>query len=144
MDLDLLSQARSFAPGGLTVTAAWLVDFKTGGDEPLRLNPLAKGKGLQLALYALALRALGAEPVALTLLTRDGAAEAQLTGEDLEKPELEELWKRVAEMAVTGCWGDRLDLGGEQARPAARPLAILPIPGEILRKKWALTRPDSQ
>jgi hypothetical protein len=144
MDLVLLSGAGSFAPGGLAGVAAWLVDFKTGGDEPLRLNPLGRGKGLQLALYALALRALGAGPVALTLLTRDGAAAPQLTDEDLEKPELAELWKLVADMAVTGCWGERLDLAGEHARPAARPLATLPIPGEILRKKWALTRPDSR
>jgi len=144
MDLVLLSRAGSFAPGGLAGAAAWLVDFKTGGDEPLRLNPLAKGKGLQLALYALALRALGAGPVALTLLTRDGAAEPQLAGEDLENPELAGLWKLVAEMAVTGCWGDRMDLAGEHGRPVTRPLATLPIPGEILRKKWALTRPDAR
>ena len=142
MDLVLLSRAGSFAPSGLMGVAAWLVDFKTGGDEPLRLNPLAKGKGLQLALYALALRALGAGPVALTLLTRDGAAAPQLTGEDLENPELAGLWRLVAEMAVTGCWGDRPDLAGEHGRSVARPLATLPLAGEILQKKWALTHPD--
>ena len=144
MDLVLLNRAGNFAAGGLDGAAAWLVDFKTGGDELLRVKPLAKGKGLQLALYALALRALGAGPVALTLLTRDGAAVLQLKAEDLENPELAELWQLVAEMAVSGCWGDWPDLAGEHARTSVQPLATLPVSDDILRKKWMLTHPGSR
>ncbi|MGA2051975.1 MAG: PD-(D/E)XK nuclease family protein [Opitutales bacterium] len=141
LDLVLLARAGVFAPGGLTDTAAWLVDFKSGSDEPLRPTRLAKGEGVQLALYALALRALGAGAVQLTLLAREGAAEAQLTGVDLEDPKLEGLWRLLSAMAG-GRWGEFHDLADEHDRPGDYPLATLPPAGEILRRKWELTHQD--
>jgi hypothetical protein len=141
MDLVLLSQPGVFAPGGLAGKAAWLIDFKTGGDELLSLSRLKKREGVQIALYALALKAMGAGPVAMTLLTRDSDAEPQLTGEDLALPELAEVWRLVAAMAATGCWGEFHDLANPHDRPGDYPLAALPVPAEILRKKWALTHP---
>jgi len=139
LDLVRLSRAGVFAPGGLTGTGAWLVDFKTGGDQTLSVARLAKGEGLQLALYAVALQALGAGPVRLTLLTREGGAEAQLTGEELADPPLAGLWQLVADLAVAGQWGERHDLADAHDRAGDYPLATLPMPGEIIRQKWALT-----
>jgi hypothetical protein len=139
LDLVPLSRAGVFAPGGLAGTAAWLVDFKTGGDQTLSVARLAKGEGLQLALYAVALQALGAGPVRLTLLTREGGAEVQLTGEDLENPQLAGLWQLVADLAVAGQWGERHDLADAHDRAGDYPLATLPVPGEVVHKKWRLT-----
>jgi hypothetical protein len=143
MDLVLLSRAGVFAPGGLGGTQAWLIDFKTGADKPLTVGRLEKGEGLQLALYALALEALGAGPVALTLLMREGAAEPQLSGEDLRDEKLSGLWKTVTAMALAGKWGEFHDLADPYDRPGDYPLAVLPVPGEIVREKWALTHPES-
>ncbi len=141
LDLVLLSQSAVFAPCGLAGARAWLIDFKTGGDEGLSLKRLGRGEGLQLALYALALRALGAAEVALTTLTREGAAEAQLTGTDLEHTALKGVWQLLAAFADTGRWGEFRDLANEHDRPGDYPLATLPVPAEILREKWALTHP---
>jgi hypothetical protein len=141
LDLVLLSQSAQFVPGGLAGARAWLIDFKTGGDEVLGLKRLSRGEGLQLALYALALRALGASEVALTTLTREAAAEPQLTNADLEHVSLHGLWRLLAAFAITGRWGEFRDLNNEHDRPGDYPLATLPVPAEILREKWALTHP---
>ncbi len=52
MDLVLFPKPIVFAPGKLGGAAAWVIDFKSGGDEKLSLKKLAKGEGLQVALYA--------------------------------------------------------------------------------------------
>jgi len=141
LDLVLCNRPAQVVPENLRGARAWLIDFKSGGDRPLGLTRLARGEGLQLALYALALRALGAEGVAMTTLTREAAAETQLTGADLDADALTGMWRTLAEFSSAGCWGEFHDLTDAHDRPGDYPLATLPVAGEILREKWALTHP---
>ncbi len=142
MDLVLFGQPVVFAPGRLGSSAAWVVDFKTGGDPPLSLKKLADGAGLQVALYARALLVLGAGTVSLTVLNAGGDAEPQLTSVDLENPKLANLWKLLADFAQ-GRWGEHCDLDNEQENSGDYPSATLPVPIDILRRKWEITHPQS-
>ena len=142
MDLVLFRQAVKFAPGELGGAAAWVVDFKTGGDKTLSLKKLAEGEGLQVALYARALQALGAGDVALTLLNAKADAEPQLMGADLEDAKLAGLWQLLADFAM-GRWGENGDLANERENSGEYPSATLPVPVEILRSKWELTHPPT-
>jgi hypothetical protein len=142
MDLVLFRQPVVFAPGQLGGTAAWVIDFKTGGDAPLSLKKLAEGAGLQVALYARALLALGAGAVSLTVLNAGGDAEPQLTGADLADPKLADLWRLLADFAQ-GRWGEHCDLDDEQENSGDYPSATLPVPIEILRRKWEITHPQT-
>lgn len=139
MDL-VLSPDETFAPG----SRLWLFDFKTGADKPLRPKDLLKkfakgGGGLQLALYALALRALGAGEVAITLLTPGTAAAPQLSSADVES--LAGFWRGLARMQDTGLFGMRGELRSEFSHTAAMPIATLPVSADLLEEKWALTHP---
>lgn len=144
MDLVLFPRPVLFAPGKLNATPAWLFDFKTGGDDQLTKKRLSKGEGLQLALYARALLALGASTVELTLLNASATAEAQLTDADLAAPELAQRWRLLVDFAVRGHWGEFSDLEDEHARPGDYPSATLPVPVEILERKWQLTHEVSR
>ncbi|MGE9292837.1 MAG: PD-(D/E)XK nuclease family protein, partial [Puniceicoccales bacterium] len=62
---------------------AWIVDFKTGSRSALNAKRFAEADGLQLGLYALALRQLGYGPVLLSLLTPGKPLKTQLTDEDV-------------------------------------------------------------
>jgi hypothetical protein len=138
MDLALFRQPVDYATGKLAGAEAWVVDFKTGGDKPLSLKKLAEGEGLQVALYACALRAMGAGGVTLTVLTAEGEAEPQLTSAQLEDARLGGLWKLLGELAE-GRWGENCDLDNERENSGDYPTATLPVPVEILRKKWEIT-----
>ncbi len=142
LDLALFPRAVRLARGGLV--EAWLIDFKSGAAEPLTKKKLAQGQGLQLALYAQALLALGAPRVSLTLLNREAEAEPQLTNEDLATPELAKIWNWLADFAVTGRWGEFCDLTDDYREAGDYPSATLPVPAEILRQKWALTHPTRE
>ncbi|HTB64077.1 MAG TPA: PD-(D/E)XK nuclease family protein, partial [Opitutales bacterium] len=116
MDLVMFPRSVSLAGGSLVGVPAWLLDFKTGMDKPLTLIRLAKGKGIQLALYALALKALGAGEVSLTLLNAEAALKSQMESAELEHPELAARWQLLAEFAIGGVWGDLSDLEDEYSR----------------------------
>ena len=118
-----------------TLDDAWLVDFKTGQRQGLSLANLAGGDGVQLALYALALRAAGARAVGLSLLT---------PGAQLDAPQLTlaGLWRGLWQMQESGVFGMRGALREEYGHRGAYPLATLAIDAEILAEKWALTHPD--
>jgi hypothetical protein len=129
----LLTTAASLAD-------AWLVDFKTGNRKPLRTKDLAAGDGVQLALYALALRAAGAREVGLSLLTPGAPLDApQLTLTDLDA--LDGLWRGLLRMQESGIFGMRGALREEYGHRGDYPLATLAIDEEILAKKWTLTHP---
>jgi hypothetical protein len=139
MDLALFPRPVIWAKSRLAGTHAWLIDFKSGQAEAMTKKKLAKGQGLQLALYAQALLAMGAASVALTLLNRDTEAEPQLLESDLGAPELADLWQLLADFAVAGRWGEICDLTDDYRAAGDYPSATLPVPVEILRQKWLRT-----
>ncbi len=141
MDLVLFPRPTVFGQGKMAGTTAWVVDFKTGNDQPLKLKALAQGEGLQLALYAWALRALGAGTVALTLLNSDADAAPQLRDGDLADAKLAGLWQLLAAFATQGCWGEIRDLDDEHDRAGDYPTATLPVPAALLSQKWEKTHP---
>ncbi len=119
---------------------AWLIDYKTGHRDPLRLKDLAAGDGIQLALYALALRSAGARAVGLSLLTPGAPLAApQLTLADLDS--LDGLWRGLVRMQESGVFGQRGALREEYGFRRDYPLATLAIDEEILAAKWTLTHP---
>ena len=120
---------------------AWLVDFKTGQRKGLSLARLTAGDGVQLALYALALRAAGARAVGLSLLTPGAPLDApQLTLAALDT--VAPLWRGLWQMQESGVFGMRGALREEYGFRRDYPLATLAIDEEILAKKWTLTHPD--
>ena len=143
------------ATGPEPTAAPWIVDYKTGRKKSLapssRLGPdervasvmkrLRTGDGLQLALYALALRQLGAPSFGVSLLTPDlDLAGPQLTSADL--PLGEPLWRGLCAMQDSGIFGLRGALRSEFAFNDDYPLATLAIESEVLDEKWARTHPD--
>jgi RecB family exonuclease len=126
---------------GPTPTDAWIVDYKTGDRKPLTVKKLREGDGLQLALYALALREHGAAAVGVSVLTPDleltvpQLALAQLSGEA-------RLWQGLARMQTSGVFGQRGALRDEFSFRRDYPLAMLAIDPEVLDEKWARTHPD--
>jgi hypothetical protein len=124
-----------------SIEDAWLVDYKTGNRAALRTKDLARGDGVQLALYALALRAAGAQSVGLSLLTPGAALDApQLTLTDLDA--LGRLWRGLFRMQESGVFGMRGALREEYGFRGDYPLATLAIDEELLEEKWCLSHPD--
>ena len=116
-------------------------DFKTGQRKGLSLARLTAGDGVQLALYALALRAAGARAVGLSLLTPGAPLDApQLTLAALDT--VAPLWRGLWQMQESGVFGMRGALREEYGFRRDYPLATLAIDEEILAKKWTLTHPD--
>lgn len=150
--IDLLLGAEKLSERGVP-EEAWIVDYKTGargslapkGKDPATraqklATDLAKGKGLQLALYALALRELGATNLAINILTPDLKLDApQLTLADIESQT--SLWLALERMQSTGIFGMRGPLRDEFSFIDAYPLATLAIDPAILEEKWRLTHP---
>ena len=132
----------------------WVVDYKTGKRKSLRsprwrseedvrkgvLKQLLKGEGIQVALYALALRQLGGGPIAMSLLAR---------GLDLSKPQLqiseiaahEPIWRELARIQQSGVFGMRGALRSEFSFSGDYPLATLALDPDLLETKWMLTHP---
>ncbi|MDR3402878.1 MAG: PD-(D/E)XK nuclease family protein [Chthoniobacter sp.] len=119
----------------------WLVDYKTGKRKALKLTDIAAGDGIQLALYALALRAAGAQQVGLSLLAPDAVLDQpQIHLADVES--LATLWRGLLRMQETGVFGMIGALRDEFGYGQDYPLATLAIDEEILAEKWALSHPD--
>ena len=125
---------------GASLEDVWLIDYKTGNRKGLSMGNLAGGDGVQLALYALALRAAGARAVGLSLLTPGTPLDApQLTLADLDQ--LDGLWRGLLRMQESGVFGMRGALREEYGHRSDYPLAALAIDEEILEAKWTLTHP---
>ena len=128
----------------LTTTASlddtWLIDYKTGQRAALKLGDIARGESVQLALYALALRAAGARAVGLSLLAPGISLDAaQLNVAHLDA--LDPLWGVLLRMQETGVFGMHGPLRHEFGFRRSHPLATLAIDEEILAEKWGLTHP---
>jgi hypothetical protein len=117
---------------------AFVIDFKTGGDEALKVKKLAEGNGLQLVLYGGALTDLWQCPVALTLVKPgDQAVEAQLSLAAGEDPS--GLLSALARVGQTGCIGFGGRIRSDYAYVGEYPLAFIAPPSQIVVEKWILT-----
>jgi hypothetical protein len=117
-----------------------VVDYKTGAPPPLTPATLGAGQGVQLLLYALALRGRGLREVSLAVAS---------PGDPLEPRAELDAWladERVAgalaaigRMQATGVFGMAGDPRAEFGFRPEYPLAWLPVNAEVLRRKRALT-----
>jgi hypothetical protein len=120
----------------------WIVDYKTGATKELKdsdlHDSLVKGTTLQLGLYALALRALGANEVGASILSLAvRKVSPQLSAADLAPHS--GVFADLAEMQQTGLFGMKGELRPAFGYSAVYPLATLPIDQEILEDKWQHT-----
>jgi PD-(D/E)XK nuclease superfamily protein len=131
----------------------WIVDYKTGNKKALTLTgktlearflalrkKLVRGDAIQLGLYGLAARELGAAEVNVSLLSPLTELESpQLTISDFAADS--EFWNELYRMQETGIFGLLGPIRSEFNFTAAYPLATLPIDKELLQEKWTLTHP---
>ena len=122
----------------------WIVDYKTGFAKELKLSDLhdslVKGAALQLGLYALAMRELGAAEIGVSILSLFVKSVApQLTILDLEPHR--NVFADLATMQRTGVFGMKGEIRPAFGYSANYPLATLQIDNDILEDKWALTHP---
>jgi len=140
IDLVLTQKdAASFAGQNI-----WIVDYKTGSDRELKTSDLhdnlVRGTSLQLGLYALAIRELGAAEVCASIISlRVKNVAPQLSVDDLAPHS--DVFADLAEMQRTGIFGMKGEIRPAFGYTAAYPLATLPIDNDILEDKWALTHP---
>lgn len=131
----------------------WIIDYKTGRqvgfkvwelrkskshEEKLR-KQLVKGKGVQLALYALAAHALGALTVKLTLLGLADELEPQFTLEHALAQK--DFWDELQRMQETGVFGMLGAIRSEFGFSRPYPLATVAVDPDRLREKWGITHP---
>jgi PD-(D/E)XK nuclease superfamily len=122
----------------------WVVDYKTGSIKELKASDLhdnlVKGTTLQLSLYALAIRELGAAEVSASIVSPAVKNVApQLCVVDLT-PHID-VFADLAEMQRAGVFGMKGEIRPAFGYSAPYPLATLPIDNDILEDKWALTHP---
>jgi hypothetical protein len=122
----------------------WIVDYKTGSTRELKISDLhdnlVKGTTLQLGLYALAMRELGAAEVSMSIISLAVKnVTPQLSVVDLAPHT--DVFADLAEMQRTGVFGMKGEIRPAFGYSAPYPLATLPIDSDILEDKWALTHP---
>jgi ATP-dependent helicase/DNAse subunit B len=122
----------------------WIIDYKTGSARELKTSDLhdnlVKGTALQLGLYALAMRELGAAAVSVSILSLFvKSVGPQLTVLDLEPHR--NVFADLATMQRTGVFGMKGEIRPAFGYSATYPLATLQIDNDILEDKWALTHP---
>src|SRR5882757_533773 len=122
----------------------WIVDYKTGSTRELKTSDLhdnlVKGTALQLGLYALAMRELGAAEVSVSIISLAVKNVApQLSVVDLAPNT--DVFGDLAEMQRTGVFGIKGEIRPAFGYSPPYPLATLQIDNDILEDKWALTHP---
>ena len=131
----------------------WVVDYKTGRRRSFNLKvlrgndtsarkfhkQLIEGRGVQLALYALAVHALGAADVQLTLLSPEEQLEPQFQLADVLAQK--DFWSELHCMQETGVFGMLGPIHADFGFIPTYPLATIPIDPDLLKEKWALTHP---
>jgi hypothetical protein len=151
--IDLILAQTRPNDSQLTGVDAWIVDYKTGNVKPLtppgktpeaRAANLRKklvcGEAIQLGLYGLAARELGAAEIHLSILSlRTELERPQLTMADLAADS--DFWTELYRMQETGIFGLRGLIRNEFGINPDYPLATLPIDKEFLDEKWVLTHP---
>lgn len=131
---------------GTDVRELWIVDYKTGLAAALKSKPnalrkqLAEGNGVQVCIYALALRRFEASEIYVSLLTR----ETDLTGPQLNLADVtaqDGIWKEIAQMEANGIFGMLGEIRSAYRFTGVYPLATLAIDKDFLRDKWRRTHP---
>ena len=150
IDLLLARQESS----SLGADELWILDYKTGANKKAlvpareetekRKSQLHKkildGSALQLALYGLAARQLGARSVFLSLLSPVVKPVApQLSVEQMDAEA--DVFRELARMQQTGVFGMYGMLRSAWTFTRAYPLATLAVEQEILEQRWDLTHP---
>jgi hypothetical protein len=122
----------------------WIVDYKTGEAEPLRSSvdrlrkQLIAGEGVQICIYALALRRDFAD-ISASLLTRDANLEPQLAVAEVLAHDA--IWNEIARMQRTGIFGMLGEIRSDFAFTGTFPLATLAVDKDLLQEKWERTHP---
>jgi len=151
--IDLILARGTHKESRLPFEDLWLIDYKTGRQRGLNLQErrsrelpaekflklLTKGRGVQLALYALATHALGASNVQLALLGLADELEPQFRLADALAQE--DFWQELYRMQETGVFGMLGRLHVDYGLAYDYPLATLGIDEELLKQKWAITHP---
>jgi hypothetical protein len=151
--IDLILARGTSTESRLPFESLWLIDYKTGRQRGLYFHErrsreasaekfrklLAKGRGVQLALYALATHALGASNVQLALLGLADELEPQFHLADALAQK--EFWRELYRMQETGLFGMHGRIHADYGFAYDYPLATLAIDEELLKQKWAITHP---
>ena len=124
----------------------WIVDYKTGLAPALRSQKdalrrqLTEGHGVQICIYALALRQFGWREIYAGLLTRETDLSApQLSLSDISAHD--GIWKELVRMQQTGIFGMLGEIRSAYTFTGVYPLATLAIDKDFLRAKWRRTHP---
>jgi PD-(D/E)XK nuclease superfamily len=151
--IDLILARQKSEQSQIGYEDLWVVDYKTGRQRGFSLKELRRkdtserkfrkqlieGRGVQLALYALAVHALGAEHVQLTLLSPAEQLEPQFHLADVLAQK--DFWSELHRMQETGVFGMLGPVHTDFGFVRKYPLATLPIDMDLLKTKWALTHP---
>src|SRR4030095_11053048 len=149
--IDLIRARRKSKQAKIGFSDLWVVDYKTGRQRGFRLKELRRkdtperkfrrqlieGRGVQLALYALAVHALGAKDVRLTLLSPAEEFEPQLHLAYVLAQK--DFWLELHRMQETGIFGMLGPVHADFGYVRKYPLATLPIDSDLLQDKWRLT-----
>jgi hypothetical protein len=151
--IDLILARGTRKGSRLPFENLWLIDYKTGRQRGLNLQErrsrelpaekfrklLTKGRGVQLALYALATHALGASNVQLALLGLADELEPQFRLADALAQK--DFWQELYRMQETGVFGMLGPVHADYGFAYDYPLATVGIDEELLKQKWAITHP---
>src|SRR5436305_8142027 len=151
--IDLILARRKSKESRIGYDDLWVIDYKTGRQRGFKLKELRRndtpkrkfhkqlidGRGVQLALYAVAVHALGADDVQLTLLSPAEQLEPQFRLADVLAQK--NFWSEVHRMQETGVFGMLGPIHADFGFVGKYPLATLPIDTDLLEEKWALTHP---
>ena len=151
--IDLMLARGSRNESQIGYPDLWVIDYKTGRQRGFNLRDarkykssqdkfrkqLIEGRGVQLALYALAVHALGAKDVRLTLLSPAGDLEPQFNLTDTLAQK--DFWRELHRMQQSGVFGMRGVVHSDFGFSRAYSLATLPIDPDLLEEKWTLTHP---
>ncbi|HEX8897113.1 MAG TPA: PD-(D/E)XK nuclease family protein, partial [Chthoniobacterales bacterium] len=139
---------------GLEAEELWILDYKTGAnkkalapareDTEKRRSQLHKkildGSAVQLGLYGLAARQLGARQVFLSLVSP--AIKPVMPQLSVDQMDAEaDVFRELAKMQRTGIFGMLGPVRSAWAFNREYPLATLAIEPEILERRWELTHP---
>jgi PD-(D/E)XK nuclease superfamily len=151
--IDLILARQKSDQSRIGYEDLWVVDYKTGRQRGFNLKmlrgndtsarkfhrQLIEGRGVQLALYALAVHALGADDVQLTLLSPAEQLEPQFQLADVLAQK--DFWSELHRMQETGVFGMLGPVHPDFGFVPTYPLATLPVDPDLLKEKWALTHP---